>query len=64
MINATWHRKHPMPKPATMDQRIRWHLAHARACGCREIPKTVVAELRSRGLAVPRQATGRTRQKP
>jgi hypothetical protein len=37
-----------MPKRPTLAQRVDWHLAHAKACGCREIPKTVLAELRRR----------------
>jgi len=52
-VNARWHESHVMPKAATLDQRVRWHLAHARHCGCRAIPATVVAELRRRGEAVP-----------
>jgi hypothetical protein len=36
-INAAWHAAHPMPKNPTLDQRIEWHVAHAKACGCREI---------------------------
>jgi hypothetical protein len=38
-MNPGWHKRHRMPKPASLDQRVRWHLAHVRACGCREIPK-------------------------
>jgi len=57
-INATWHRGHPMPRNATLDQRVRWHLAHVRACGCREIPATVRAELKKRGIAVPARRGG------
>jgi hypothetical protein len=34
-----------MPPRATMDQKIAWHLVHAKACGCRPIPPTVVAAL-------------------
>lgn len=52
-INAAWHRAHPMPKNPTLDQRVEWHMAHARACGCRAIHGTVLAELRRRGIAVP-----------
>jgi hypothetical protein len=44
-----------MPRNATLDQRVKWHLAHVVTCGCREIPKTVLAELRSRGIAVPKR---------
>jgi hypothetical protein len=50
-INASWHRANPMPKNATLDERVVWHLAHARACGCRAIPATVRRELTRRGLA-------------
>jgi len=40
-INAAWHTKHPMPPRATLAQRIRWHVAHAKHCGCRPMPRTV-----------------------
>lgn len=52
-LNATWHRGHQMPRNATLDQRVRWHLAHARACACRDVPATIRAELKKRGIAVP-----------
>jgi len=57
-MNGAWHSKHPMPKRPTLAQRVDWHLAHAQACGCREIPKTVLAELRRRGQ-VTRPPRGR-----
>jgi len=38
VMNITWHSKHPMPARATTEQRVVWHVAHARHCGCREIP--------------------------
>ncbi|MGD1019600.1 MAG: hypothetical protein ABSA12_09800 [Verrucomicrobiia bacterium] len=50
-MNGSWHQRHPMPKKPTLEQRVNWHLAHAKACGCREIPKTVKAELRRRRQA-------------
>jgi hypothetical protein len=37
-LNAAWHAKHPMPKPATLAQRAKWHVTHAKACGCRPMP--------------------------
>jgi hypothetical protein len=46
-LNAPWHEKNPMPKNATLEQRIKWHVAHADKCGCREMPisiKTALAE--------------------
>jgi hypothetical protein len=47
-LNASWHAKHPMPKRATLTERVRWHVAHAKACGCRPMPRTVTAELERR----------------
>ena len=49
MIDAAWHGAHPMPTRATLNQRVTWHVAHAKACGCRPMPPTVVAELKRRG---------------
>ena len=50
MLNAGWHDAHPMPPRATLDQRVAWHAAHAKACGCRPMPATVVTELKRRGM--------------
>lgn len=38
-LNRRWHLAHVMPPKATDAQRLKWHLAHAKACGCRPIPK-------------------------
>ncbi len=52
MLNAAWHKAHRMPMRSTLDQRVDWHLAHAKACGCRTtLPATIVAELKRRGIA-------------
>jgi hypothetical protein len=40
-MNADWHKKNRMPKNPSIAQRARWHLAHSKACGCREIPKSI-----------------------
>lgn len=45
-INAAWHEKHPMPKNATMEQRIAWHIQHAEHCACRPIPAGVAAAMK------------------
>jgi hypothetical protein len=37
-INAAWHRKHPMPKNPTVEQRVAWHREHAVECACRPVP--------------------------
>lgn len=54
-INAAWHRAHRMPAGATLAQRVRWHAGHARACGCREMPASIAAELRKREVVVLRR---------
>jgi hypothetical protein len=40
-LNREWHRLNRMPPGATRQQRIKWHVAHARACGCRKIPESI-----------------------
>jgi hypothetical protein len=47
-LNAAWHRQHPMPKNPTLAQRLRWHVAHAKACACREMPPAIKEALRKR----------------
>jgi hypothetical protein len=50
-MNARWHAAHPVPKKASLDERVQWHVAHAAHCACRDIPATVAAELRRRRRA-------------
>jgi hypothetical protein len=59
-LNATWHKANRMPAKASLDQRIAWHLAHAKACSCRSLPAGILAELKRRGIRVPSKATGAT----
>lgn len=40
-MNKAWHEANPMPKNATEEQRQEWHEAHARYCGCRDIPASL-----------------------
>jgi hypothetical protein len=57
-MNAAWHSKHPIPPRATLAQRAAWHLAHAKHCGCRPIPKTVqtyLARREQRGTSTARR---------
>ncbi|HEX4404310.1 MAG TPA: hypothetical protein VH560_05750 [Polyangia bacterium] len=51
--NGLWHHKHPLSTRPSFDERVRWHLFHARACGCRAVPKHVAATLRERGIELP-----------
>ncbi|MBB5396863.1 hypothetical protein [Mucilaginibacter sp. AK015] len=50
MINKAWHKMNVMPKNATIDQRICWHLAHQQNCGCRPIPAKLKAEIAGRNI--------------
>lgn len=50
-MNRAWHEAHPMPKNATLDQRVEWHLEHAKECACRDLPESVKAELARRASA-------------
>jgi len=45
VLNKKWHQKHRLGSGAPMADRVRWHLAHAKACGCRPIPVTVRAAM-------------------
>lgn len=49
-INKAWHLKHKMPENPTMEQRIKWHLAHAKNCGCRKIEGKIAEEMTRRGI--------------
>jgi hypothetical protein len=51
-INKEWHLSHPMPKHATIEQRMKWHLEHAKHCGCRDIPEKLKAEMKKRHIKV------------
>jgi hypothetical protein len=34
-INLAWHALHKLPKEATLNERINWHLEHIKNCSCR-----------------------------
>jgi len=44
-LNKEWHLTHRMPKNATLEQRIAWHLEHKKNCGCRDIPEKLKEEI-------------------
>ena len=52
-INKEWHLKHKMPKNATLEQRIEWHIAHAKNCGCRKIDGKLADAMKERGMTIP-----------
>ena len=55
-INATWHLAHKMPHPPaggpTLDQRVDWHLRHAKNCSCHPLDGEILKEIKKRGLKV------------
>jgi hypothetical protein len=59
-LNRDWHHRHVMPEAATVDERVKWHLDHARNCGCRPIPATILEEMTKAGVASPSARRGRT----
>jgi hypothetical protein len=40
-MNTDWHEEHVLGSNAPMEERVRWHLAHAAKCACRPIPQDV-----------------------
>lgn len=40
-INREWHEKNRMPKNANLEQRVKWHVEHAKNCRCREMPESI-----------------------
>jgi hypothetical protein len=44
-INKEWHHHHPMPKNPSLEDRIHWHIEHAKACKCREMPASILKEI-------------------
>ena len=45
-INKAWHEKHKMPKNPAEAEKRKWHLAHAKHCGCRPLPEKYKTEIR------------------
>jgi hypothetical protein len=49
-LNKPWHEKHRMPKNATFAQRVKWHTAHQKNCGCRPVPAGLLKQMKEKGL--------------
>jgi hypothetical protein len=56
-MNKEWHRQNKMPKKATLQERLNWHLEHQRHCDCRPMPENLAA------LVAQRRQGGKTRDK-
>jgi uncharacterized protein YdhG (YjbR/CyaY superfamily) len=44
-MNAEWHKKHPLPRGASLEQRISWHREHQKRCACRPVPPKLLAQM-------------------
>ena len=49
-INAEWHLKNRLPEDPTLDQRVKWHIEHARHCSCGSLDEEILDELKKRYL--------------
>lgn len=49
-INKEWHLANKMPKNPTTDQRIKWHLEHAKKCKCRPLHGKILEVIKDRGI--------------
>jgi len=45
-INKEWHEKHKMPKNATFEQRMKWHIEHQKHCACYPISDKLKKEIK------------------
>jgi hypothetical protein len=51
-INKEWHLENKMPKRPTLDQRVEWHVAHAKNCNCRKVKGLILEEIQKRGITI------------
>ena len=49
-INKDWHTKNRMPKNPTLNERVIWHLSHAKNCDCRPLGGKILDEIKKREL--------------
>jgi len=49
-MNKEWHEKNRMPKKATFEERVNWHLAHQKNCKCRPIAAKLLVEMEKKGI--------------
>ena len=51
-MNKEWHLKNKMPKNPSLDERIKWHVEHAKNCLCRPLGGKILEEIKKRGLKI------------
>jgi len=52
-LNREWHLSNRMPKNPTLEQRLEWHVEHAKNCQCRPITGKLAEEMKKRGMMPP-----------
>jgi hypothetical protein len=50
VINKEWHSKNRMPKNASFEQRVKWHLAHQKNCASAPIPIKLLEEMKKKNI--------------
>lgn len=56
-MNKSWHDEHRLDPKAKLEERITWHVEHAKACGCRDMPESIKQELAARNIPLPTRHT-------
>ncbi len=46
-LNKEWHRANKMPRNPTLEQRMEWHIEHAKNCHCREMPEAIKRQIKN-----------------
>ena len=62
-VNRKWHDKNKLPKRATTKQRVKWHLEHAKKCGCRPIPAKIQRTIEKKNPPKPAKSSKPTKAK-
>ncbi len=56
-MNKLWHDANRLAPKAKLEERLTWHLEHAKACGCRDMPASIKTVLTERGIELPPRPT-------
>jgi DNA-3-methyladenine glycosylase I len=63
-INAAWHAANPLPRGASDTERLRWHRAHQKQCGCRPVPASLLARVARPKTAPARRSAAQSTDRP
>ena len=47
-VDVEWHSKNRLPDNPTLDERVRWHIEHARRCACNPSDGDILEELKKK----------------